>query len=269
MHAHHNHYQYLTRLLIVFSDLDEAEVHLPWARALARSLHLPMTLVYLVDESSLTESREITQPVAEDALLLLASDARLAGFEVTTESRIGAVQTELAALAANLPGEIVVLASRGPATERTTLGLPTAEVTRILGVPYLLIPSDATAPTTINRIVVGNDRSELAESVLRVAHTVGHALDVNVIEVEAFEPFERNANDYREIAPLISARDVRLRGRAGRTILTTARARDAAVIIVGARGIGASADPRRGSTSEWLVQHTDRPVLIVPAVREA
>ncbi len=39
---------------------------------------------------------------------------------------------------------------------------------------------------------------------------------------------------------------------------------DAAIIAVGSHGAGESRHGPTGSTSTWLSQHADRPVLIVP-----
>jgi nucleotide-binding universal stress UspA family protein len=52
---------------------------------------------------------------------------------------------------------------------------------------------------------------------------------------------------------------------AWRTLATTARANAAAVIVVGARGLGGARSALLGSVSSGLVQNAEQPILIVPA----
>jgi nucleotide-binding universal stress UspA family protein len=53
-------------------------------------------------------------------------------------------------------------------------------------------------------------------------------------------------------------------GRAWRAILAIARERDAAVVVVGRRGVGTVERTLMGSISSAVVQRADRPVLVVP-----
>jgi nucleotide-binding universal stress UspA family protein len=52
-------------------------------------------------------------------------------------------------------------------------------------------------------------------------------------------------------------------GPVWQTILDTARERDAAVIVVGARGLSGLQHVLLGSVSEKVVRHADRPVLVM------
>ena len=52
---------------------------------------------------------------------------------------------------------------------------------------------------------------------------------------------------------------------AWRTLLATARANAAAVIVAGARGIGGARSALLGSVTSGLAQNAEQPVLIVPA----
>jgi nucleotide-binding universal stress UspA family protein len=52
-------------------------------------------------------------------------------------------------------------------------------------------------------------------------------------------------------------------GPVWQTILDTARERDAAVIVVGARGLSGVQKVLLGSVSEKVIRHADRPVLVM------
>jgi nucleotide-binding universal stress UspA family protein len=58
-------------------------------------------------------------------------------------------------------------------------------------------------------------------------------------------------------------------GPVWQTILDTARERDAAVIVVGARGLSGVQHVLLGSVSEKVIRHADRPVLVLHPRAEA
>ncbi|MDQ3859781.1 MAG: universal stress protein [Actinomycetota bacterium] len=60
-----------------------------------------------------------------------------------------------------------------------------------------------------------------------------------------------------------------LEGSAPDRVVDLARSRDAAVIVVGSRGLGAVSGALLGSVSSAIVHRADRPVLIVPALATA
>jgi nucleotide-binding universal stress UspA family protein len=61
---------------------------------------------------------------------------------------------------------------------------------------------------------------------------------------------------------------VRRAGRAWRAILAVAEERDADVIVIGRRGASRAELKILGSVANAVVQHADRPVLLVPTVRD-
>ena len=63
--------------------------------------------------------------------------------------------------------------------------------------------------------------------------------------------------------PLVEHRD----GSIARTVLAVAARLNAVAVVVGTRGRGAAKTALLGSVSHDLVQHADRPVMVVPLVR--
>lgn len=58
-----------------------------------------------------------------------------------------------------------------------------------------------------------------------------------------------------------------LEGEPAEAIVELAKARDAAAIVVGSRGLGAVAGALLGSVSSAVIHRADRPVLVVPVSR--
>jgi nucleotide-binding universal stress UspA family protein len=62
----------------------------------------------------------------------------------------------------------------------------------------------------------------------------------------------------------VAAESEILEGNAAHEIVALARVRDADLIVIGSRGLGAVADAVLGSVSRAVVHEADRPVLVVP-----
>ncbi len=244
---------YFRRLIAVVGDSRTDEDVIPWARTMATDLHLPLTLLYV--------SAPGEAWVATSALEMLKTDYRLSRLTVETRHEAGRIENVLPAIAAEVPGTLVLLPQ--PVNASQTLRIAewsSIDLLVAMKTPFAVIPAGAVAPSHIHSIVVGNDMSELAEQVLNVARSIGHSLSVDVIDVQAYEP----EDDTFGTDPVVTARSIRANGLAGRILLRSARARDAALIVVGSHGLGQASTPLAGRTTEWLLSNSDRPVVVVP-----
>lgn len=259
---------YLTRLVVAVTTADEAEIAVPWARTLAGQLHLPLVFVYVLDPARLaerSETIEMAEAMARDSLQILATDGRLDRLDVTTEVLVGEAASELPRFAQRQAGTVVVLVRDDDATGFAGGRLADAIFPALIS-PFIVIPPRAAPPSSIRSIVVGSDRSDLAETVLRTSQTFGQSMNMTVIEVEVVEPGTVGQDEFLRTQPTIGPRRVRVRGLASRSLLLTARARDAALIVVGARGDGDSGGAAMGRTADYLTRFADRPVVVVSGV---
>lgn len=132
-------------------------------------------------------------------------------------------------------------------------------------------------------VVVGVDGSTNAQRALTVAADLARRLDADLVVLHALGlmtvieghhvPSEGHRDDIERLLRAEWCRslhgDPSLRWRAeivygspADVLLTQASALDAALVVVGSRGIG---DERAlGSTSHHVVHHCDRPVVVVP-----
>lgn len=257
---------HLTRLLIVVHDHRDVEAGVKWGSALASVLHLPISFVTVIDRQLASATMPQREVMARDALEIVKTDSRLRRLDVDYQVLTGDPATLLPELAASVPGSVLILQTdHGPDSERSLAeGSRLRAILRNMETSYMLLPEGATMPKRVHCIVVGYDQSRLAAEVLRTARSLGQSFDVDVIAVEAIEPGMLPDDEFLRRQIVIENRRIRARGLASRTLLTVARARDAAVIVVGSHGVGTSPQALMGSTTEWLARNSDRPVLIVP-----
>jgi len=137
----------------------------------------------------------------------------------------------------------------------------------------------------INRILVGVDGSDNARKALEWAILLGSTFDAEVVAVHAVgmltdlgdgvevpsrlhlaEVRQRFESDW--CAPLLESglahRLLCLDGPPSLVLMRAATDEAADVIVVGTRGAGGLTELLIGSTSLHLVEHAERPVLIVP-----
>jgi nucleotide-binding universal stress UspA family protein len=135
-------------------------------------------------------------------------------------------------------------------------------------------------------VVIATDGSESAEQAVLAGARVGHALGTKAVLVYVRpaigplgEPYyqeklsEQMANAQAALAraeTLLRQEDCEadaeiLEGNAAEQIVELAQARNAPLIVVGSRGLGAVAGALLGSVSSAIIHRADRPVLVVPS----
>ncbi|BAN03515.1 universal stress protein [Ilumatobacter coccineus] len=140
-------------------------------------------------------------------------------------------------------------------------------------------------PSTTGPVIVGVDGSPEAERGMRFAADLAERLDVELVVIHAYGligsfgdwrdgPEERErqvraamADDW--CAPLSQRTGLTWRwecvqGAAVEGLLRAADDIDAAFIVVGSHGAGHSVSPFLGSTSQDILRHSHRPVVVIP-----
>ena len=189
------------KILVPLDGSPSAENVLPYARALAKRLTLPVDLLEVVDFTELARSVS-----AADALFLdrLANDeARRSGVYLAGISQSfsgvaarclvkqGRAADIIVDLAAAEKDTLIMMATHGRSgLNRFFLGSVTEKVLRATSSPLLVVHtkegSVAVDETVFKSLVVPLDGSELAESVLPSVVTLAKQLDLKVILFRAY-----------------------------------------------------------------------------------
>jgi nucleotide-binding universal stress UspA family protein len=238
-------------------------------------------------ERDLERTQEYGRQVLEEAEALLPPD-------VPTETRMpeGAPARALAELARELDADEIAVGSRGFGRFRgAALGSVSHALLHESDRPVVVVPRRAVerelrlAATSDGReapvLVVGYDGSDNSAAALDYATDRVRDLGGHVVAVCAFNAppdwlgapyYQHSLDEQRERArelirgledrPAVET-DVVL-GPPAEALTRTAQARDAAEIVVGARGLGRFR-AALGSVSHDLLHEADRPVVIVPS----
>jgi nucleotide-binding universal stress UspA family protein len=147
--------------------------------------------------------------------------------------------------------------------------------------PVAIVPMD-NAPLGLGRVVIGVDGSSGSRAAVEFACQLGAAGCEGFTAVHAYLPraeggVRRDPADWRQETerscrewahPLEGSgpilRTVVEEGEPSRVIANTARTEEASLVVVGTRGRGALRGLRLGSVALRLLQHSDRPVVLVP-----
>lgn len=193
-------------------------------------------------------------------------------------------------LEASSNGSLLVIGSRGRGGfARLLLGSTSTQCATHATVPTVIVRNDATAAAT-ERILVGFDGSPNSMAALRWAVdfaapgttvTAAWVWDATPLAVGADAFFFPDASDlaaerFHHLAEAVVAdaaaaevvlEQIFIRGTP-RSALSDA-ARDADLLVVGARGYGAVGAALLGSVSTWLLHHVHIPIAVVPLADEA
>ena len=242
----------------------------------------------------------------EDAARLSAKwaeELRADDLDVTAVNPIGAPAETLVATAKEHGCSALVLGTTGRgALHRLVLGSVAREVVRTSPLPVLLVPlrmrtarkpkARTAAPAPARQILVATDFSDDAERAFDAA--VGLAKDLkclvralHVVPLAEPAPFPYGAEYTVELVEaeeesslgqlgLLATRARRSQvsvvpaiqlGHPPSVILAEARTTGASLIVLGTHGGSASRQFFLGSVAQAVVQHADRPVLVVPPAK--
>jgi nucleotide-binding universal stress UspA family protein len=263
--------------------------------------HFGGELVLLaVDDPLLAEAASIhhCQPLriaTEQALKALAASVFPPRGESDTTrcmAAIGKAGPQIAATAADLHANLIVMSSRGRrGIRKLLLGSTTERVLRETSTPVLVVPDDHEALTSvadprhgIHRVLAPVDLTAWSRSQVHVAAKVSSALSVPLVIAHVIEPIHipdgtgleaasldasRRAGAERELASLVesdagAAEMLVLSGEAAAEIAATAARLDAGLIVMGLHGSGWTG-PRLGSVTYRVLCLTQSLVLALPS----
>jgi nucleotide-binding universal stress UspA family protein len=256
----------------------------------------PMAVQEAIDELA-NEARDQALETARDGVERM----RAHGLEADVVSAPAHAQAWAAVLEAahQVEADVLVCGTRGRgAFARALLGSTSSSLLHHTDVPLLVVPDGG--GRLDGPVIAAYDGSESAQRAITV---LGRLLGSRqVIVVHAWEPVFRRSlaaravakgpvADLREIVELLEetlAEDAEATSQQGvaaaraagldavgetvssgagawRALTVAARQHQAAVIAIGARGLGAARSALLGSVSSGLVQNAELPVLVVPA----
>ncbi len=172
-----------TRILVPLDDSAEARVALPYAAALATP-GIEIVLLTVVASA-------IDADTARTSLETAAQRIRAAGQTVQTEVVTGDSARRIVGMAADLPAEMIVMASHGRgALGRLIYGSVADRVGRESPVPVMVVRARQLepGPVGITRLVVPLDGSRRAESALPVAMAISRRLGTPILLLRVVDP---------------------------------------------------------------------------------
>ena len=191
-----------TKMLIPLDGSRTAEKVLPFARALAQTLTIPIELLGVVDISVMVahiaadKARYLDTLIAQgehsSRVYLKDVVARLPGLNVTCAVERGKPAEVIIERAAANRGTLITMATHGRSgINRWLLGSVAEKVLRGTANPLFLVRGNEQYATdgspAMKSIIVPLDGSELAESVLPTVVAVAKVLDLEVILCRAYE----------------------------------------------------------------------------------
>jgi len=283
-------------LAVLLDGSDYAALALPWARALSKVLNAHITLLSSVKNQTQTQQDEFESIKAQrDAYLNTVVDGlQKEGIPVSYTIHPGGVAQATKSLIEMNGIDLVVTSTRGKSGAQNWLsGGVSRKLVHEIDKPILLVTTldyqNGTLPQ-IKRLLVALDGSIRSEQVLPFARALGKAFDCELVLVSV--PAVPRVQNYRAAADVVETiRDKAVRNMqkfleavarslreddglnvrtlvAGsmpaRTIVETANAEDADMIMITSRGRGGLDYLMVGSVAQRVVENTEIPVFIVP-----
>lgn len=170
--------------------------------------------------------------------------------------------------------DVVLVGSRGLGGTEAVLGSVSDNVMHYCSRPVLVVPHPMLeaefAALSNGPVIVGWDASAGAERAFAAARSAFPKRELVLVSVDdgeaAASPSDMSSGGPADVVRI----DVeRSRGMHSRTtadaLVTAARGRDAAVVVVGSRGRSTAREILLGSVALGVVHHSHRPVMVVPS----
>jgi nucleotide-binding universal stress UspA family protein len=292
------------KLVVGFDGTDPAGRAVDWAADEATRRQVPLEVVFVVDRGTLGGSPATASPWEPSPLAKAAQAVTTVGvdraadrhrhLELRGRTIVGSPRTELPVAAQD--AALLVVGSRGHGdVASSVLGSVAAAVAVHAPCPVVVVRGDrVVAPGPHHPVIVGVDDSEPANEALRFAADLAAAAHAPLRIVTAHRPLALDswaracwqavdpgtdpvaAADEAARVVLAHAREV-VRARqpgvvmqgvaaeGGPAGVILAHAKDAALVVVGARGRGSLASLFLGSVSHGVVHDAACPVAIVHA----
>jgi len=283
-----------TKMLIPLDGSQTAEKVLPFARALAETLKIPIDLLGVIDLSVMVahiaadKARYLDTLIAQgersSGVYLKEIAERLPGLSVTCTVERGRPAEAIIERAAADKGTLITMATHGRSgISRWLLGSVAEKVLRGTANPLFLVRGNEEGTTdgsaTMRSIIVPLDGSELAESVLPTVVAVVKMLDLEVVLCRVYElPASAyyGAEDYLpsyleqkvealKAMGLAKVSSVVLEGSGADEIIRFAQTHPDSLVAMCTHGRSGVKRWVLGSVTEKVVRHSGDPVLVVRA----
>jgi nucleotide-binding universal stress UspA family protein len=293
-----------TRMLVPLDGSETAEKVLPYARALARGLKIPVELLAVIEIGRYTSGERaryldtLTDAAIrrnQEYLQRVAKTFKDAGAEWTVEG--GRPAEAIIVKAAENKGTLITMATHGRSgLTRWLLGSVAEKVMRGASNPTLSVRASKEAKgegeATPDRIIVPLDGSKLAEIVLPTVVDLAKALKLKVVVLRTYSvnPIIYGYEDYlpeldvneaeleKEATGYLNSEVEQLKrenladvvpivsdGEAAETIIELAKGAPNSLIAMCSHGHSGVKRWVLGSVAEKVIRHADNPVLVIRA----
>lgn len=263
-----------------------AELHIVHVRQkLPISPGLPQSAYF---ERAFEEYADLYREETEQLMRQQAFKAKAEGADVAgAHLREGEAAEEITGLAGELGADLVVVGSRGAGmVERLVTGSVSEGVVRLASCPVLVMRGEEAAWPP-KRLVIGDDSSEAARGAGELAVSIGKLFDAQALLVRVYEPMTifkaRRASNVRmamellrkgeeflekradELEEVLGARtEIRIATGDPAAIIREAAEEEgeAALVVVGSRGLGKLERLRMWSISNKVMRAASGPVLV-------
>jgi nucleotide-binding universal stress UspA family protein len=284
-----------------FSDASRDALH--WAVALAARYQSHLIVLTAV-EPLLANAAQVrfkqdlrtdTEPVLKDFVISVLPSLHL---RYVLDVQVGHASDVILDAATRHPADLIVMGTHGiGGFQKLLLGSTTERVLRRTPVPILAVPQAedqsggapgvSRAASRITTVLAATDFSEPSDNAVRWAADVAREHDALLLVVHVVAPTrvpvewagyvdgvdeERQAAARRQLQERSASNETALRvehvvllGPPIESIATTAKARNASLLVMGLTGTERILAPRPGSTAYGVLSSANIPVLVVPA----